>query len=73
MERNFVGGEGALWNCGDDKIPKPCEECMIIRFQAGLEFPNGTNANVDTGHWLHHVSITNPNTVRQANKGRWSL
>lgn len=56
MQKSVSGEAGALWNCGDDKIEKPCEECFITRMQAGLEYPNTTNANIDSGMWLHHVS-----------------
>ena len=32
----------------------PCNDCLITFMQAGLEYPNGTYANADTGMWLHH-------------------
>lgn len=51
MIKSVMGEGGALWNCGDDKIEKPCEECFLTRMQAGLEYPDGTNANIDTGMW----------------------
>jgi hypothetical protein len=51
MTKSVMGEGGALWNCGDDKIEKPCEECFITRMQAGLEYSDGTNANIDTGMW----------------------
>lgn len=36
----------------DLDIEKPCKGyCTIVRQWAGLEYPNGTNANVDTGMW----------------------
>ena len=57
MKKSVMGESGSLWNCGDDQIEKPCEECTIIGLTAGLEYPNGTNANVDTGMWMHHVSL----------------
>jgi hypothetical protein len=55
MEKSIMGESGSLWNCGDDNIPKPCEECVVFRLQAGLEYSNGTYANIDSGMWLHHV------------------
>jgi hypothetical protein len=51
------GDSGALFNCASDLTDKPCEECAITRLEAGLEYPNGTNANIDTGMWLHHVCL----------------
>jgi hypothetical protein len=53
---NIFGESGSLWNYADNGAPKPCEECTIIGMNAGLEYPDGTNANIDTGLWLHHVS-----------------
>ena len=43
---------------------KPCTDCLVTWIQAGLEYPNGTVANADTGLWLHHTVFTNTN--RQA-------
>ena len=34
---------------------KPCDDCLITYMQASLEYPNGTNANSNTGMWLHHT------------------
>lgn len=54
--KNPLGEEGALWNYADLVAPKPCEgECTIVGVNAGLEYPDGKNANIDTGLWLHHV------------------
>jgi hypothetical protein len=52
---SLVGEQGMLWNYPDLAIPKPCTECTIVRQWAGLEYPNGNNANIDTGMWLHHM------------------
>lgn len=30
---------------------------QILGMNAGLEYPDGTDANTDTKMWLHHVSI----------------
>jgi hypothetical protein len=35
----------------DKDVAKPCEECNILYQIAGLEYANGTNANIDTGMW----------------------
>lgn len=53
--KNVVGEAGSLWNCAD-YAEKPCEECTVVRVVPGLEYANGSQANVDTGLWLHHVS-----------------
>lgn len=36
---------------------KPCVDCYITNLRAGLEYPNGTIANSDTGMWLHHAVL----------------
>ncbi|KAK3316258.1 hypothetical protein B0H66DRAFT_560838 [Apodospora peruviana] len=39
----------------------PCNDCLVTHIQAGLEYPNGSYANVNTGMWLHHVVVVNMN------------
>lgn len=39
----------------DKTILQPCTDCLITFMQAGLEYPNGTYANTDTGIMLHHI------------------
>jgi hypothetical protein len=46
---------GMLWNYPDRDVEKPCNECTILKQWAGLEYPNGSEANIDTGLWLHHM------------------
>lgn len=36
-------------------ILQPCKDCLITFMQAGLEYPNGTYANTNTGIMLHHI------------------
>lgn len=37
----------------------PCTDCLVTWIQAGLEYPNGTVANADSGLWLHHTVFSN--------------
>jgi hypothetical protein len=47
-----TGVRGMLWNFPDWRVDKPCSGyCTILRQWAGLEYPNGTNANIDSGMW----------------------
>jgi hypothetical protein len=55
--KNIMGEEGTLWNYPDNHVKKPCDECYIVGMNAGLEWPNGKNANINEGMWLHHVSF----------------
>jgi hypothetical protein len=41
----------------DQSAPRPCTDCYITKIQAGLEYPNRTIANSDTGMWLHHAVL----------------
>lgn len=41
-------------NMIDRDIAKPCEDCIVVAFQKGLEYADGSVANVDTGAYLHH-------------------
>lgn len=47
------GHAGMLENWVDTAIEKPCsgDECVILRQVGGLEYVDGTNANLDTGMW----------------------
>lgn len=40
-------------------IPLPCSSCIITHVQAGLQYPNGSYANINTGMWMHHVVVGN--------------
>jgi hypothetical protein len=42
---------GMLESYYDTKIEKPCSECSILRQEGGLEYANGTNANINSGLW----------------------
>lgn len=46
--KNILGEGGALWNYPDSFVEKPCEECVIVGMNAGLEYPDGKDANIDT-------------------------
>lgn len=42
-------------------MPSPCTDCLITLIEAGLEYSDGTTANVDSGLWLHHTVLFNMN------------
>jgi len=44
-----------------DPVEMPCTDCLITGFLAGLEFEDGSNANANTGMWLHHTAFLNLN------------
>jgi len=44
-------------------MKKPCSSCYIVAQQAGLEYEDGSEANIDTGAWLHHMVATNTGSL----------
>ncbi|RAY11795.1 hypothetical protein DPM19_27825 [Actinomadura craniellae] len=38
-------------------IPRPCDDCFITGIQPDFTYPDGTNANVDTGPMMHHIVL----------------
>jgi len=50
-KKSMSGHAGMLENYPDTGVEKPCVECTLLRQEAGMEYPNGTNANIDTGMW----------------------
>jgi hypothetical protein len=48
---SYTGHAGMLENYPDTGVEKPCEECTLLWQQAGLEYANESNANVDSGMW----------------------
>ncbi|KAF2419607.1 hypothetical protein EJ08DRAFT_706428 [Tothia fuscella] len=63
-KKSASGHAGMLENYPDTAVDKPCEECTLLWQQAGMEYPNGTVANVDTGMWLHHMVHFNKGPTR---------
>jgi hypothetical protein len=53
--KDYYGLEGMLTNYPHVNVAKPCAgDCTVIGMTSGLEYPDGKNANIDTGLWLHH-------------------
>lgn len=50
-KKSTSGHAGMLENYPDTNVEKPCDECTLLFQSAGLEYANGTNANIDTGMW----------------------
>jgi hypothetical protein len=48
---------GMVWNQPVSNVQKPCNNCWITGMQAGLEYADGSNANINTGVWLHHMVL----------------
>jgi len=48
---------GMVWNQPVTNVQKPCNACYITGMQAGLEYADRSNANINTGVWLHHMVL----------------
>jgi len=53
----LLEGEKGVLVSGAFKMKKPCQECVLLVMEAGLEYANGTNAAIDSGAWLHHIMM----------------
>jgi hypothetical protein len=51
--KSLSGHSGMLEGYLERAVEKPCSagECSILRLLGGLEYANGTNANINTGMW----------------------
>jgi hypothetical protein len=56
-----MASSGGMAAFEDRSMTMPCSDCLITYIHAGLEYPNASYANVDTGMWLHHAVIYNAN------------
>ncbi|QKV91419.1 hypothetical protein HUT19_06380 [Streptomyces sp. NA02950] len=50
-------GNGTTHNRITFNIKKPCDNCFITGFKPNLVYPDGSNANVNTGPMLHHAVL----------------
>ena len=53
------GGDVDHANVFLPNVPKPCEDCYIVRAEPDLVYEDGTPANLDTGLMLHHALLFN--------------
>jgi hypothetical protein len=59
---------------GGPKVPTPCEECFITKLQGGMEYEDGSEANVDSDIYQHHfaiVSLNKPDWLCGLELGGW--
>jgi len=53
-----VAAGGMMSNKPVTGVKEPCSECDIVAINAGLEYADGSVANVNTGAWLHHMVVS---------------
>jgi hypothetical protein len=56
--------KGMIWNEPKKDQTKPCDDCFITSIEAGLEYTDGSNANIHNGLWLHHMVAMNQGAGR---------
>jgi hypothetical protein len=59
LRPNSMYPSGPLDYSQSPKVYKPCDECFLGAFQGGMEYADGSDANVDTGVYLHHFVVIN--------------
>jgi hypothetical protein len=50
--------EGGLYDASNKEAPAPCTDCTLKYAKAFLTYPDGSVANIDTGAWLHHLTLS---------------
>jgi len=50
--------EGGLYDASNKKAPAPCTDCTLKYAAATLTYPDGSVANINTGAWLHHLTMS---------------
>jgi len=53
-----IAAGGMLSNRPVMGVDLPCSNCWIVAINAGLEYADGSKANVNTGAWLHHMVVS---------------
>jgi hypothetical protein len=50
--------EGGMLDATAEKVLKPCSDCTLKYAKAYLNYPDGSVANIDTGSYLHHLTMS---------------
>jgi hypothetical protein len=58
MDMGGMEHEGGMKDVSNNKAPKPCSDCTLKYAKASLNYPDGSIANIDTGAWLHHLTMS---------------
>lgn len=60
-KKGLTGESGTLYNYPHVQVEKPFPgDGILLGISAGLEYPDGKDANTNSGMWLHHVSAAGP-------------
>ena len=50
--------EGGMLDATAEKVLKPCSDCTLKYAKSYVKYPDGSPANIDTGAWLHHLTMS---------------
>jgi hypothetical protein len=64
--QSMLSDESGMIDTYKTKQTLPCNDCTLLYASGSLEYANGSQANTDTGSWLHHTVLIN------SGKGRTS-
>jgi hypothetical protein len=61
-DQGGMENEGGLTDASYTNAPKPCSDCTLKYAKSYLTYPDGSVANIDSGAWVHHLtmSVTGP-------------
>jgi hypothetical protein len=49
--------EGGMADVSTHEAPKPCSDCTLKYAKSSLTYPDGSVANIESGAWLHHLTM----------------
>jgi hypothetical protein len=58
QEEGGMENEGGMLDATNKNALKPCSDCTLKYAKAYLKYPDGSVANVNTGAWLHHLTMS---------------
>jgi len=53
-----MDSEGGMLDASNHNAPAPCTDCTLKYARTSLVYPDGTIANINTGAWLHHLTLS---------------
>jgi hypothetical protein len=53
-----MANEGGMLDASNQNAPKPCSDCTLKYAKSFLKYLDGSVANINTGAWLHHLTMS---------------
>ena len=58
MDMGGMENEGGMLDASNKNAPKPCSDCTLKYAKSYLKYLDGRVANINTGAWLHHLTMS---------------